>query len=55
VIVAVQEEGTCWVGPTVWHGRTAMRISICCWATTDGDVDKSLDSMLRAAAAAIRV
>ena len=51
VIAAVQEEGTCWVGPTVWHGRTAMRISICCWATTDPDVDRSLDSMLRAASA----
>jgi len=50
VIAAIQEEGTCWCGGTVWQGRTAMRISICSWATTDADVEKSLAAMLRLAA-----
>lgn len=50
VIAALQEEGTCWCGGTVWHGRTAMRISVCSWATTDGDVERSLEAMLRVAA-----
>ena len=49
VIAALQGEGTCWCGPTVWQGRTAMRISVSCWATTDEDVERSLDAMLRAA------
>jgi len=49
VIEAVQAEGTCWTGVTVWQGKTAMRISVCCWATTDADVDKSVAAMLRAA------
>jgi glutamate/tyrosine decarboxylase-like PLP-dependent enzyme len=50
VISAVQADGTCWCGGTVWQGRTAMRISVCSWATTDEDVERSLAAMLRAAA-----
>jgi glutamate/tyrosine decarboxylase-like PLP-dependent enzyme len=49
VITAVQEEGTCWAGPTVWQGRTAMRISVCSWATTAADVEQSLEAMIRVA------
>ncbi len=29
---AIQAEGTCWAGGTVWHGRPAMRISVSNWA-----------------------
>jgi glutamate/tyrosine decarboxylase-like PLP-dependent enzyme len=49
VIAGIQEDGTCWCGGTVWQGRTAMRISVSSWATTDEDVDKSLAAMLRIA------
>ena len=48
VIAAVQNDGTCWAGGTEWRGRTAMRISVCNWATTDADVDASVTAMLRA-------
>ena len=47
VTAALQAEGTCWCGGTVWHGRAAMRIAVSSWATTDGDVERSLESMLR--------
>lgn len=47
----IQEEGVCWVGGTNWQGRAAMRISVSSWATTDEDVEISLASMRRAAAA----
>jgi len=50
-IAAIQADGTCWAGVTVWQGRTAMRISVSSWATTDADVDLSVDAMLRAARA----
>jgi len=50
-ITALQADGTCWCGGTVWQGQTAMRISVSCWATTDEDVEKSLAAMLRAAKA----
>jgi glutamate/tyrosine decarboxylase-like PLP-dependent enzyme len=51
VIAAVQDDGTCWCGGTVWQGRTAMRISVCSWATTDDDVERSLAAILRVAQA----
>jgi threonine aldolase len=50
VIAGIQDDGTCWCGGTVWQGRTAMRISVCSWATTDDDVERSLAAMLRIAA-----
>jgi glutamate/tyrosine decarboxylase-like PLP-dependent enzyme len=50
VIAALQAEGTCWCGGTVWQGRTAMRISVSGAATTEDDVERSLAAMLRAAA-----
>jgi glutamate/tyrosine decarboxylase-like PLP-dependent enzyme len=49
IIRRIQEEGTCWCGGTVWHGRAAMRISVSSWATTEGDVEMSLQAMLRIA------
>ena len=42
VIAAVQEEGTCWCGPTVWQGRAAMRVSVSGWNTTAQDIDRSV-------------
>jgi glutamate/tyrosine decarboxylase-like PLP-dependent enzyme len=51
IVAAIQRDGTCWCGATVWQGRTAMRISVCSWATTDADVEQSLAAMLRLAAA----
>ena len=49
VIAAIQEDGTCWCGPTVWHGQTAMRVSVISWLTTEEDVDRSLETILRLA------
>jgi glutamate/tyrosine decarboxylase-like PLP-dependent enzyme len=49
VVAALQSEGTCWCGITVWQGRTAMRISVSSWATRDADVERSLAAMLRVA------
>jgi len=51
VIERIQRDGTCWCGGTVWQGHTAMRISVSSWATTETDVELSLEAMLRAAAA----
>ena len=51
VIEAIQADGTCWCGGTVWQGRTAMRISVSSWATGDDDVERSLEAMIRVAAA----
>lgn len=50
VISGIQTDGTCWCGGTVWQGKTAMRISVSSWATTEEDVERSLEAMLRVAA-----
>ncbi len=52
VISELQREGSCWCGGTVWHGTTAMRISVSSWATGESDVDQSVDAMVRAVARA---
>jgi glutamate/tyrosine decarboxylase-like PLP-dependent enzyme len=49
VIRRVQAEGTCWCGGTVWQGKTAMRISVSSWVTSEHDVDVSLASILQIA------
>jgi glutamate/tyrosine decarboxylase-like PLP-dependent enzyme len=49
VIAAIQDEGTMWAGETVWQGITAMRLSLSCWATTDEDVSRSVDAIIRIA------
>ena len=49
VIRRVQENGTCWCGGTVWQGKTAMRISVSSWATTETDVERSLEVIIRTA------
>jgi glutamate/tyrosine decarboxylase-like PLP-dependent enzyme len=51
VVRRVQDDGTCWLGGTTWHGMAAMRISIVNWSTTDEDVDRSAAAILRAAGA----
>lgn len=48
VIAQVQDGGVCWCGGTVWRGRTAMRISVSSWATTDDDVERSIAAIVEA-------
>ena len=50
VVRRVQEDGTCWLGGTVWQGRAAMRISVSSFRTTEDDVERSAAAILEAAA-----
>ena len=52
VVRRVQEDGTCWLGGTIWQGRAAMRISVSSFRTTDEDVARSASAILEAAAMA---
>jgi glutamate/tyrosine decarboxylase-like PLP-dependent enzyme len=49
IIRRIQQDGTCWCGGTVWQGKTAMRISVSSWSTTEADVDRSLEAIIRIA------
>jgi glutamate/tyrosine decarboxylase-like PLP-dependent enzyme len=48
VIEAVQSDGTCWMGGTVWRGRRLMRISVSNATTTLADVEASVAAIRRA-------
>jgi glutamate/tyrosine decarboxylase-like PLP-dependent enzyme len=46
VIRRLQEDGTCWCGPTEWQGKTAMRISVSSWMTNEKDVERSIQAIV---------
>jgi glutamate/tyrosine decarboxylase-like PLP-dependent enzyme len=54
VIAAVQQDGTCWLGGSTWRGQAVMRISVSDHATTTGDVERSLDAIVRVSRATHR-
>ena len=51
VIDRVQRDGTCWLSGSSFRGQSVMRISIVGWQTTDDDIDRSAEAILRAARA----
>jgi glutamate/tyrosine decarboxylase-like PLP-dependent enzyme len=53
VISGVQEDGTCWCGGTTWQGKSAMRVSVSSWATSQEDVELSLKAIVRVARACL--
>jgi glutamate/tyrosine decarboxylase-like PLP-dependent enzyme len=48
VIASIQDSGRCWCGGTTWKGRPAMRISVSSWATTEEDVNLSIEAIIDA-------
>jgi glutamate/tyrosine decarboxylase-like PLP-dependent enzyme len=48
VIARIVADGTCWVGPTVWQGQHAIRVSVVSWRTTAEDIDRSAAAIARA-------
>ena len=50
VMTRVQDEGEAWMGGTTWQGKAAIRISVSNWSTTEADVDRTAEALLRAAA-----
>jgi glutamate/tyrosine decarboxylase-like PLP-dependent enzyme len=47
VVARVQREGTTWLGASAFHGRPGIRVSVSGWTTTDEDIDRSADAILR--------
>lgn len=44
VIREIQEQRICWVGSSAWQNKKVIRISVCSWATTEEDVQVSVES-----------
>ena len=49
IIKKIQDDGTCWCGGTIWKGKTAMRISVSSWMTTEEDVTTSSKAIIEIA------
>jgi glutamate/tyrosine decarboxylase-like PLP-dependent enzyme len=47
VIRRIQAEGTCWLGGSQWRGQAVARISVSNWSTTEADIDRSAEAILR--------
>lgn len=47
VIARVQADGTCWAGGATWQQKQVMRIAVSNWSTTQADIDRSADAILR--------
>jgi glutamate/tyrosine decarboxylase-like PLP-dependent enzyme len=45
---SLQKSGECWCGGAVWDGEPAIRVSVCSWATTTADVERSIAAFIRA-------
>jgi glutamate/tyrosine decarboxylase-like PLP-dependent enzyme len=45
VIAAIVAKGEAFFGGTTWRGQRAMRVSVCCWRTTEEDVGRAVASV----------
>jgi glutamate/tyrosine decarboxylase-like PLP-dependent enzyme len=50
VVRRMLADGTAWMTGSRWHGRSVLRISVSSWATTEHDVEVSLDAVRRVGA-----
>jgi len=44
----IQELRDCWCGGSQWFDKKVIRISVCSWATTEKDIDISINSFVKA-------
>ena len=47
VIASIVAAGEAFFGGTTWHGKRAMRVSVCNWRTSLEDVERSINSVAR--------
>jgi glutamate/tyrosine decarboxylase-like PLP-dependent enzyme len=50
----IQSSGECWCGGSTWHGRALIRISVCDWATTPKEIERSVRAFVKARAMAAK-
>jgi glutamate/tyrosine decarboxylase-like PLP-dependent enzyme len=46
----IQDSGECWCGGSSWQGQKVIRVSVCSWATTEQDIQRSVDAFIGARA-----
>jgi glutamate/tyrosine decarboxylase-like PLP-dependent enzyme len=50
VVRRMMQDGTAWTSGSTWRGRAVLRIAVSNWATTDRDVERTLEALRRAVA-----
>jgi len=48
----IQQSGECWVGGAQWQERPIIRVSVCSWATTEADIERTVTALIEAREAA---
>jgi glutamate/tyrosine decarboxylase-like PLP-dependent enzyme len=48
----IQRSAECWCGGSTWHGKAVIRISVCDWATTAKEIERSVRAFITARSAA---
>jgi glutamate/tyrosine decarboxylase-like PLP-dependent enzyme len=48
----LQQSGECWCGGARWHDTPVIRVSVCSWATTAEDIQRTAEAFVKARAAA---
>jgi len=49
----IQRSGECWCGGSIWRGKAVIRISVCDWATTSKEIERSVRAFAQARTDAI--
>lgn len=49
----IQQSREIWCGGTTWLGKPAIRVSICSWATTEKDIERTIQTFTKAKAQAL--
>lgn len=44
----IQQSGECWCGGSKFNGHEVIRISLCSWATTEEDIERSVNTFIKA-------
>jgi glutamate/tyrosine decarboxylase-like PLP-dependent enzyme len=44
----LQQSGECWCGGSIWQGKPVIRISVCSWATTPKDIERTVAAFVSA-------
>ncbi len=44
----LQQSGECWCGSANWHNTPVIRVSVCSWATTSEDIERSVAAFVKA-------
>jgi threonine aldolase len=43
----IQASGECWCGGSTWYGKPVIRLSVCSWATTASEVERSVATFVK--------